>query len=69
MSSKGERQHTPSDNKKGQAQNTNMKDSDNPKTSGSNMHETEGEAFESRESGLNESKNKNRPLRDTKGKD
>lgn len=68
MASKGERQHTPSDNKKGQAQHSNMKGSNNPKTSGSDMRETEQEAFENRESGLNESKKRNRPTRDG-GKD
>jgi hypothetical protein len=65
MSSKGERQNTPSDNKKGQAQNANMKGSNNPKTSGNSFAETRKEANEGRETGLNESGKRNQPLRDS----
>jgi hypothetical protein len=69
-SSKGERQHTPSDNKSGRAQNSNMNGSNNPKTFGGNFEETKHEAFdEGRESGLNESGKHNEPLRNMRGKD
>jgi len=63
-----EDKNTPSDNRGQKSQNSNMEGANNPKTSGAtDFDDTQREAFESRESGLNESGNRNKPTRDRDG--
>ena len=59
--------HTPSDNGGQKTQNSSMEGASNPKASGTNFDEIQREAFESRESGLNESGKENKPTRDRDG--
>jgi hypothetical protein len=60
--------NTPSDNRGQKAQNSNMQDTANPKSSGAtDFDETQREARQGRETGLNESGNENRPTRDRDG--
>ena len=57
--------HTPSDNREQKVQHSNLKGGRNPQRSGDSFNEIEKEAFESRDSGKNESGNYNKPARGT----
>jgi len=67
---KQEDKNTPSDNGQSRSQNSNSTGAENVKTSGAtDFDDTQREAFESRESGLNESGNPNRPTRNRDGQE
>lgn len=68
MSQHKQDKHTPSDNGRQHSQNGNHQGVNHPKTSGkTDFDDTQREAFEGRESGLNESGRRNQPTRDRDG--